>query len=82
MDQQREAWNTPRRWRSSAGPPLLPAEGRLFCYRPEQIVECYYAVPLKAGWTVTGDFQRIINPAYNRDRGPVSLGTIRIHWER
>ena len=51
-------------------------------YGPEQIVECYYAVPLKAGWTITGDFQRVVNPAYNRDRGPVSVEAIRLHWER
>ena len=63
----------------SPGVCFIIGDGRLN-YRPEQIVECYYAVPLKAGWTITGDFQRILNPAYNRDRGPVSVEALR--WER
>ena len=70
-----------RAFLAAGGYGFIIGDGRLN-YRPEQIVECYYAVPLKAGWTVTGDFQRIANPAYNRDRGPVSVETIRLHWER
>jgi high affinity Mn2+ porin len=70
-----------RAFLAASGYGFIIGDGRLN-YRPEQIVECYYAVPLKAGWTITGDFQRITNPAYNRDRGPVSVQTIRLHWER
>jgi len=70
-----------RAFLAAGGYGFIIGDGRLN-YRPEQIVECYYSVPLKAGWTVTGDFQRIANPAYNRDRGPVSVETIRLHWER
>ena len=70
-----------RAFLAAGGYGFIIGDGRLN-YRPEQIVECYYSVPLKAGWTVTGDFQRIANPAYNRDRGPVSVETVRLHWER
>ena len=55
-------------------------DGRLN-YRPEQIVERYYALHAPAGWTITGDFQRTANPAYNLDRGRVSVAIIRLHWE-
>lgn len=48
-------------------------------YRPESIVEAYYSAKIaKAAW-VTLDYQRIANPAYNRDRGPVTVGSIRLH---
>lgn len=48
-------------------------------YRPESIVEAYYSAKVaKAAW-VTLDYQRIANPAYNRDRGPVTVGSIRLH---
>lgn len=60
---------------------FIIGDGRLERYRPESIVEAYYSWRLTKGWTLTGDFQRIRNPAYNADRGPVSVGTIRLHWE-
>lgn len=48
-------------------------------YRPETIVEAYYSANVaKSAW-VTLDYQRIANPAYNRDRGPVTIGSIRLH---
>ena len=56
-------------------------DGRLN-YAPESIVESYYALGVTKQWTVTLDYQRVVNPAYNRDRGPVSVGSLRLHWER
>ncbi len=35
-------------------------------------METYYSLPLGA-WRVTADYQLIVNPGYNRDRGPVSV---------
>ena len=50
-------------------------------YKPETIVEGYYDLSLcKAAW-ITLDWQRIFNPAYNADRGPVSVGSLRFHTE-
>jgi carbohydrate-selective porin OprB len=51
-------------------------------YGPETDMEAYYAFHVGAGWTVTGDYQRLANPGYNRDRGPVSVASLRLHWER
>lgn len=39
---------------------------------PEKIVESYYSFPISV-WRATLNYQLITNPAYNRDRGPVSV---------
>jgi high affinity Mn2+ porin len=59
---------------------ILVGDGMLPHPGPEQIVETYYAFPLLAS-TVTLDYQFIVNPAYNRDRGPVSVIGARVHSE-
>jgi high affinity Mn2+ porin len=59
---------------------ILVGDGMLPHPGPEQIVETYYAFPLLAS-TVTFDYQFIVNPAYNRDRGPVSVIGARVHTE-
>ncbi len=51
-------------------------------YGPESILEAYYAFHATRSWTVTLDYQFIQNPAYNRDRGPVPVVSLRLHWER
>lgn len=48
-------------------------------YRPEFIVEAYYSLNLAKNAWITLDYQRIANPAYNMDRGPVTVGSIRLH---
>jgi hypothetical protein len=40
---------------------------------PEQILEAYYSVALFSFAHFTADYPFIKNPAYNRDRGPVSV---------
>ena len=41
----------------------------------------YYDWQVTTGIVVTVDFQEIINPAYNTQRGPVEVGSIRVHWD-
>jgi high affinity Mn2+ porin len=48
------------------GDGTLPSPGR------EKIIETFYSFPVFA-WRITFDYQFIANPAYNRDRGPVSV---------
>ena len=48
-------------------------------YRPERILETYYSLGLIKNTTLTLDYQYIQNPAYNADRGPVSIGALRLH---
>jgi high affinity Mn2+ porin len=65
---------------NAGGLGLLIGDGMLPHPGPEQIIETYYAFPLFAS-TVTLDYQFIVNPAYNRDRGPVSVIGARVHSE-
>lgn len=39
----------------------------------EEIVELYYDCAVHPRWHLTGDFQAVNHPGYNRDRGPVYL---------
>jgi high affinity Mn2+ porin len=49
-------------------------------YSPEMITEIYYnfVIP-KLNLSITPDYQYIINPAYNVDRGPVHVFSLRAH---
>jgi high affinity Mn2+ porin len=70
-----------RRYFAAGGMGILIGDGQLPHAGSEQIVETWYAVPLGPWTTLTADGQRITNPAYNRDRGPVSLLALRLHAE-
>lgn len=50
-------------------------------YRPERILEAYYSFSVAKGVSLTADLQRFYNPAYNADRGPVTVGSLRLHAE-
>jgi len=50
-------------------------------YRPESIVETYYSWKALPGLWLSADYQRIQNPAYNADRGPAHIGSLRVHAE-
>jgi high affinity Mn2+ porin len=43
--------------------------------------ESYYSARVFPWLFATVDAQHITNPAYNRDRGPVWVGTLRLHVE-
>lgn len=65
---------------AAGGLGLLIGDGRLN-YRPERILETYYAFAIDKNFTFTADYQLITNPAYNADRGPVSIFSGRLHGE-
>ncbi|MDB5735433.1 MAG: carbohydrate porin [Alphaproteobacteria bacterium] len=60
---------------------ILIGDGRLDHYDREDVVEAYYAATLIKGVQATLDYQFIANPAYNADRGPVSVFGVRLHGE-
>jgi high affinity Mn2+ porin len=65
---------------AAGGLGLLIGDGQLD-YRPERVFETYYAYSLNKNVTLTADYQLITNPAYNADRGPVSIFSGRLHGE-
>ena len=65
---------------AAGGRGLLIGDGRLN-YGTERILETYYAYAINRSFTFTADYQLIANPAYNRDRGPVSVFSGRLHGE-
>jgi high affinity Mn2+ porin len=56
-------------------------DGQLPRSGPEQIVEVFYRFSANRFTRITGDYQYIGNPAYNRQRGPVSILALRVHAE-
>ena len=50
-------------------------------YGWENIYETYYRWQIKKSIWIAGDLQYVVNPAYNRDRGPVFIQGIGVHAE-
>ncbi len=48
---------------------------------PETNLEVFYSVNFLRAFWLTGDYQRIWNPAFNADRGPVNVFGLRIHGQ-
>jgi len=49
-------------------------------YRPETIFEAYYSLNVAKETWISADLQRIFNPGYNADRGPVTVASARLHY--
>jgi len=65
---------------NAGGLGILVGDGRLPNPAPEKIIETYYAFPLLS-WRATLDYQFIIDPGYNADRGPVSVISARLRTQ-
>ena len=70
-----------RDYLAAGGLGILIGDGRLPNYGWEKIVETYYSRKVIEHLTVTADYQYVVDPAYNRDRGPVSIFGLRVHAE-
>jgi high affinity Mn2+ porin len=68
-----------RRYLNAGGLGILVGDGQLPHPGPEEILETYYRVAVLPFAQLTFDYQWIDNPAYNRDRGPVSVFAVRLH---
>ena len=60
---------------------ILIGDGRLPHYGTENIVETYYSFAAADWLSLGADYQLIVNPAYNPDRGPVSVLGLRLHGQ-
>jgi high affinity Mn2+ porin len=59
---------------------ILAGDGNLN-YGWEKVIETYYDFKVWKTLHTALDYQFIDNPAFNRDRGPVSVIGVRAHWE-
>jgi high affinity Mn2+ porin len=57
----------------------LVGDGKLPHPGDEWITEAWYQFGVVKGFAATLDYQFIVNPAYNRDRGPVHVFGLRLH---
>jgi high affinity Mn2+ porin len=64
----------------AGGAGILAGDGNLN-YAWEKILETYYDVKIWKTLHATIDYQFIADPAFNRNRGPVSVFGGRVHWE-
>jgi high affinity Mn2+ porin len=60
---------------------ILVGDGKLPHPGPEEVFETYYRIGIVAWAQLTADYQYARNPAYNRDRGPVSIWALRLHMQ-
>lgn len=69
-----------QRFFAAGGAGILAGDGAL-SYGWEKILETYYDFQIWKAMHGTLDVQFIENPAFNRDRGPVTVLGARLHWE-
>ena len=65
---------------SQGGSTMFIGDGKLN-YQKEQIFETFYSFNIHKELSLTLDYQRIANPGYNADRGPVNFFGVRAHVE-
>ncbi len=68
-----------RDYLAAGGLGFFIGDGQL-SYRTENIFEAFYSLGVVKEVWVSADFQRIFDPAYNADRGPVSVVSARFHY--
>ena len=64
---------------NAGGLGVLVGDGRLPHPGAEAILETYYSHAVSKAVKLALDYQYVANPAYNRDRGPVSIVGLRLH---
>jgi high affinity Mn2+ porin len=64
---------------NAGGLGILVGDGRLPHPGAEQIIETYYKFAARSWAHLSLDYQWVKNPAYNTDRGPVSIFAVRLH---
>lgn len=69
-----------RAYLAAGGLGILVGDGQLPNPGVESIVESYYRLPV-GPWQLTVDYQLVVNPAFNRDRGPVSVLSARVRTQ-
>lgn len=50
-------------------------------YSPERAFDVFYSINLWSSLWLTGDYQLLVNPGFNADRGPVDIYSVKLHLE-
>ena len=66
---------------NAGGNGSLVWDGALLMAGPEKIFETYYNLQVTASANMTFDYQFVVNPSYNAQRGPVNVFGGRVHWQ-
>ena len=69
-----------RDYLAAGGLGFFLGDGRLN-YGAERIVESFYSLGVAKAASLSLGYQRIVNPGYNRDRGPANFLGVRMHVE-
>ncbi|MFI5361003.1 MAG: carbohydrate porin [Elusimicrobiota bacterium] len=69
-----------RRYLANGGLGFQLGDGSLH-YGPEVITETYYSIQVREWFKLSPDLSLLVNPGYNRDRGPVAIYGLRAHVE-
>jgi high affinity Mn2+ porin len=69
-----------QRFLEAGGTGILDGDGALN-YGWEKVVETYYDFKVIDDLHCALDYQFVDNPAFNADRGPVSVFAFRVHWQ-
>ena len=69
-----------QKYLEAGGLDIVDGDGKL-TYGSEKVVEAYYNFLIWKTVHVTIDYEFAANPAFNRDRGPVSVIGLRFHWQ-
>ena len=76
-----DASGAAKRFFAAGGLGILVGDGQLIHSGPEVILETYYNAAVFKFAKLSLDYQFVNHPAYNRDRGPVSIFGLRAHAE-
>ena len=69
-----------KKYLEAGGYGFLIGDGKL-SYATENIIEAYYSLNVFKGLFISPDYQLILHPGYNKDRGPVSVVALRLHYQ-
>ena len=70
-----------RNYLAAGGTGFELGDGKLN-YGQESAAEFYYSFkPTASSIWLTADYQFVVNPGYNKDRGPVNVFSLRLHIE-
>jgi len=66
---------------NAGGYGFILGDGKLTNFGNEMIIESYYKIKIAQSLWATLDYQFVMNPGYNADRGPVHIFALRGHVE-